>query len=133
MSAVFADTFYFVALFSRTDQGHARAAQFTEDFEGDIVTSAWVLVEVANALADCERGNEARRYVQRLFTAREFQVEEASQSLLQRGLSLYLNRPDKRWSLTDCISFVVMQEHGLTEALTEDRHFEQAGFKALLK
>jgi len=45
---------------------------------------------------------------------------------------LYQNRPDKNWSLTDCISFVVMQEHGITEALTADRHFEQAGFVPLL-
>jgi predicted nucleic acid-binding protein len=44
----------------------------------------------------------------------------------------YESRPDKAWSLTDCISFVVMNQHGLTEALTGDHHFEQAGFTALL-
>lgn len=48
-------------------------------------------------------------------------------------MQLYTQRPDKDWSLTDCISFVVMKQHGLTEALTADRHFEQAGFKALLR
>jgi uncharacterized protein len=52
--------------------------------------------------------------------------------LLQRGLDLFANRPDKNWSLTDCISFVVMQNEGLTQALTGDGHFEQVGFKALL-
>ncbi|MBI5829688.1 MAG: type II toxin-antitoxin system VapC family toxin [Chloroflexi bacterium] len=52
--------------------------------------------------------------------------------LLQRGLDLFASRNDKDWSLTDCVSFVVMQDHGLTNALTADRHFEQAGFKALL-
>jgi predicted nucleic acid-binding protein len=52
--------------------------------------------------------------------------------LLDRGVSLLRNRPDKEWPLTDCISFVVMQEQGLSEALTADRHFEQAGFKSLL-
>jgi predicted nucleic acid-binding protein len=52
--------------------------------------------------------------------------------LLQRGLHLFAGRPDKNWSLTDCISFVVMQDEGLIEALTADAHFEQAGFKALL-
>ena len=49
------------------------------------------------------------------------------------GVRLYVARPDKDWSLTDCISFVVMRERGITEALTGDRHFEQAGFVALLK
>ena len=52
--------------------------------------------------------------------------------LLQRGLDLLARRADKNWSLTDCISFVVMEEEGIQEALTIDRHFEQAGFKAQL-
>jgi predicted nucleic acid-binding protein len=51
---------------------------------------------------------------------------------LQRGFDLFSKRPDKEWSLTDCISFVVMQEHGVTDALTTDRHFAQAGFTMLL-
>ena len=54
-------------------------------------------------------------------------------AVFEAGLELYLNRPDKDWSLTDCISFVVMEQEGLTEALTGDLHFEQAGFVALLK
>jgi len=53
--------------------------------------------------------------------------------LYQRGINLYAQRPDKEWSLTDCISFVVMSDRGITEALTGDHHFEQAGFRALLK
>jgi predicted nucleic acid-binding protein len=57
----------------------------------------------------------------------------ASPELFQRGVELFRARPDKEWSLTDCISFVVMTEKGLSEALTGDRHFEQAGFHALLK
>jgi hypothetical protein len=52
---------------------------------------------------------------------------------LERGWALYADRPDKYWSLTDCISFVVMKDHQITEALTGDHHFEQAGFVALLK
>ena len=55
-----------------------------------------------------------------------------SDRLFEKGRELYIRRPDKEWSLTDCISFVVMQEQGLSEALTGDHHFEQAGFKALL-
>jgi hypothetical protein len=55
-----------------------------------------------------------------------------SQEVFDLGLDLYAQRPDKDWSLTDCISFIVMRQHGLTDALTGDRHFQQAGFKALL-
>ena len=57
----------------------------------------------------------------------------ASPRLFAAGLDLYRNRPDKAWSLTDCISFVVMRERSITEALAYDRHFEQAGFRALLR
>jgi len=56
----------------------------------------------------------------------------ATEQLLWRGFELYRNRPDKAWSLTDCISFVVMADEGLTEALTGDRHFEQAGYRVLI-
>ena len=62
-----------------------------------------------------------------------FHIVPASTELLTRGIQFYRERPDKEWSLTDCISFVVMAEKGLSEALTGDRHFEQAGFKPLLK
>ena len=57
----------------------------------------------------------------------------ASRELFQRGFEIFANRPDKEWSLTDCTSFVVMEEHGLADALTTDHHFEQAGFNVLLK
>jgi len=53
--------------------------------------------------------------------------------LFDRGCELYISRSDKEWSLTDCISFVVMRREELTDALTADRHFEQAGFSALLR
>jgi predicted nucleic acid-binding protein len=56
----------------------------------------------------------------------------ATHDLFERGVDLYARRPDKEWTLTDCISFVVMQEHGVTESLTGDHHFQQAGFRALL-
>lgn len=61
------------------------------------------------------------------------QVTPASHDLFRRGLRLYFDRPDKEWSLTDCISFVVMGDEGLSEALTGDHHFEQASFTALLR
>jgi len=63
----------------------------------------------------------------------EVTIVPASADLWQRGVTLFAGRPDKDWSLTDCISFVVMQERGLTAALTADRHFEHAGFVALLR
>jgi hypothetical protein len=60
-------------------------------------------------------------------------IVSPSDEQFRRGKELYARRSDKEWSLTDCISFLVMQEHALTEALTADHHFEQAGFAILLK
>ena len=62
----------------------------------------------------------------------EVRIATDSDGLYPRGLALYAARPDKEWSLTDCISFVVMADEGLSEALTGDHHFKQAGFTALL-
>jgi uncharacterized protein len=59
-------------------------------------------------------------------------VVPASQELFDRGFDLFARRPDKEWSLTDCISCAVMQEHGLSDALTSDHHFRQMGFRTLL-
>jgi hypothetical protein len=66
-----------------------------------------------------------------LATDAETTVLVASQDLFDKAVTLFSARPDKEWSLTDCTSFVVMQEHGLSEALTSDHHFQQAGFTAL--
>ncbi len=60
-----------------------------------------------------------------------FKTEPFGADLYHRGLNLYGDRPDKEWSLTDCISFAVMSEQHIVEALTRDRHFKQAGFVAL--
>ena len=70
--------------------------------------------------------------MQQLETDPELTVVPGSHDLFERGFQLFKTRADKEWSLTDCISFVVMEQMALTEALTADRHFEQAGFTMLL-
>jgi hypothetical protein len=132
MSFLFADTFYFLALLSPQDAGHLKAQQFGEKNDRPLLTTSWVLTEVADGLADTRNRHLARQLYFDLQNDPLDQVVSATQKLFERGLALYDNRPDKNWSLTDCISFVVMQDHGITEALTADRHFEQAGFVPLL-
>ena len=61
------------------------------------------------------------------------EVVPETTDLFKEGLKLYSSRPDKGWSLTDCLSFVVMKERGILDALTSDHHFNQAGFHALLR
>ncbi len=132
MSAVFADSFYFLGLLNGADESHRRCAAYARDFQGTFVTSDYVLVEVADGLATPRHRERTARFIQALQTNARVRIVSASRSLLGRGLDFYASRPDKEWSLTDCISFLVMTDEGLREALTGDRHFQQAGFVALL-
>jgi predicted nucleic acid-binding protein len=129
----FADTYYFIALLNPSDSAHDRAIEISRTLAAPIITTTWVLVEVADALSAPGFRSHVHRFLERLASDPNFQVVPADMDWYGRGLSLYGARPDKGWSLTDCISFVVMKELGLREALTGDRHFEQAGFAAALK
>jgi len=132
MNAVFADTFYFLALINRRDKAHRSCVAFSEASDRPVVTTTWVLLELGDAL---RRGRDRVAFsalLDDLANDPDTMVIPADQSVFDRAVELYHARPDKDWSLTDCTSFVVMQDRGLTEALTSDHHFEQAGFAALL-
>jgi hypothetical protein len=133
MKAVFADTFFFIAGLNAADPAHAASIEFAAKHAGGIVTTAWVLTEVANAFAKTGERLGAIRFLRGLSSDPRLRIVPAASELFDRGVELYCQRPDKEWSLTDCISFAVMRDEGISEALTGDRHFEQAGFVALLK
>lgn len=133
MKACFADTFYFLSLISSRDRLHARAVQLSQSLACPIFTTTWVLTELADALCRPPRREFFGLFLERLRSEPRTIIVPATEDLFEAGLDLYLDRPDKAWSLTDCISFVVMEREGLKEALTGDSHFEQAGFVALLK
>jgi predicted nucleic acid-binding protein len=134
MRVVFADTFYFLALINPSDQYHQKALGFTRAFKDRMLTTDWVITELADALAGTPRGrSEALATLADLQADPDATIVPFSSTLMSDGLDLYARRPDKQWSLTDCVSFVVMQREGIAEALTGDQHFVQAGFVALLK
>ncbi|MCX7012585.1 MAG: PIN domain-containing protein [Candidatus Sumerlaeota bacterium] len=132
MTPVFADAFYFLALINPRDVAHARAVEFSEKHEAPVLTTAWVLTEVADALSRPPGRSIVSALLQDLERDASFTILPPLPLLFRQGLELYCSRLDKSWSLTDCISFVAMRQHGLTESLTGDRHFEQVGFRALL-
>jgi len=133
VKALFADSFYFLALLRSDDRAHARALTASQNRSEPLITTAWILTEVADALAVPGMRESFPRLLGALRADPACMIVPATHDLFEAGVELYVRRPDKAWSLTDCISFVVMQEHGIREALTGDRHFEQAGFIALLK
>ncbi len=134
MNTCFADTFYFLALRNPNDEAHDRALAITRQIAGSkIVTTAWVLTEVADALAAPANRAGFQNLLQMLRSDPNVVIIPPDPDLFERGIDLYARRPDKEWSLTDCISFVTMQDRGIYDALTGDHHFEQAGFRAVLK
>ncbi|HTB85576.1 MAG TPA: PIN domain-containing protein [Candidatus Sulfotelmatobacter sp.] len=133
MNVVFADAFYFVARLNRRDQHHARVLKFSREFRARLLTSDWVLMEVADALAESESRARVRDFILHLRESAACEIVPATRELFDRALELYRQHADKEWTLTDCVSFVIMRERKVREALTGDRHFEQAGFAALLK
>ncbi|HVX84819.1 MAG TPA: PIN domain-containing protein [Phycisphaerae bacterium] len=133
MKERFADTFVFLAMLNRQDRRHNAAVEALYASREPLVTTAWVLTELADGL--CAAKSRAVFVVlhERLRQNPRVTIVPPEQRLYGAGLELYRQRPDKDWSLTDCISFVVMQERAIEDALTGDHHFEQAGFKALMK
>jgi uncharacterized protein len=129
---VFADTFFYLALFNARDTHHRRVLEFVKSYMGGVVTTQWVLTEVADAFASIPQRRELRAKFRLLADDLGTHIVDATPELFERGLTLYHARPDKEWSLTDCTSFVVMADEELADAFIGDRHFEQAGFKALL-
>ena len=132
MRRVFADTYYFLAIINPRDRAHSRAMAFSEAQDIQIVTTHWVMTELGDALCRVTGRRTFVRTLKDLQADPQSEVVGASAELFRQSFELYASRLDKEWSLTDCISFIVMREYGLLEALTGDRHFEQAGFKALL-
>jgi predicted nucleic acid-binding protein len=102
-------------------------------FSGQIIATAWVLTELADALAPSPTRNVFLTVLRHLRADWRVEIIPADAVLFDAGCALNARRRDKDWSLTDCISFEVMRQRGLGEALTADHHFEQAGFTALLK
>jgi predicted nucleic acid-binding protein len=133
MKAVFADTSYFVAFAGPNDSFHSRAVELSASFLGRIITTEYVLMETGGMLSRPEDRPAFINLVRDLESDPAVQIVPASKVLFRAGFELFAVRTDKHWSLVDCTSIVVMKHRRLKEALTTDRHFVQAGFRALLR
>lgn len=133
MTPLFADTVFFVGLLNPRDQYARQAQQFVASYTGQYVTTAAVLVEMANLLSRSPWRSQVGKFWKDLHAARSMHIVHPMPEDWERAVDLYTRRVDKEWSLVDCLSMIVMQEQELTRVLTADHHFEQAGFEILLK
>lgn len=135
MPLVFVDTAGWLALANAHDALHPEARQTMRRLHREgrrLVTTEFALVEVGDALASSRTRSHAVEFIEGLRHWSTLEIAPATSYLLSQGWDLYRRRPDKDWSLTDCISFAVMTERGIAQAFTSDHHFEQAGLGKLL-
>ena len=131
MRIVFADTFYWIALTLPGDAAYARAQQVMDN----IVTTEEVLTEYLTFFSSAPEylRREVTANVEAILSDPGVRIIPQSHDSFTAGFELYRARPDKGYSLVDCISMQTMRKEGLTEVLSNDRHFEQEGFRALFR
>jgi uncharacterized protein len=136
MIEVFLDTSFAIALSSQTDRNHLQAVELAGQLElhkTRLVITQAILLEIGNALYKQRYRIAAIQLLESLETDRNVEIVLLTKDLYRQAFNLFKQRQDKEWGLVDCISFIVMQERGITDALTADAHFQQAGFRALLR
>lgn len=133
---VFVDTVAWLALANKTDHLHAKATELNQDLlsrKARYLTTDSVLTEVANSLARPPHRKAIIRFLDSILSSRYVTVLNITHERFLGAWQLYKSRPDKEWGLTDCTSFIIMEEQHIREAFTSDHHFRQAGYLCLLK
>ena len=133
---IFLDTAFALALANPHDLLHQKASALADQIEADqtpLITTRAILLEIGNTLAKLRYRTASSQLLMALENDPTVEIVPLTDDLYLRALHFYQSRPDKEWGLTDCVSFIVMQDRALTAALTADRHFEQAGYRALLR
>jgi hypothetical protein len=133
---VFLDTNGWLAILNASDSLHARATMAWREINRQrkgLVLTDWIIAETGNGLARTAARAAFSRAVEIVMSSARVRVVHVDEDLLRRAMQLYAGRADKGWGLTDCASFEVMREMRVTDALTSDHHFEQAGFVSLLR
>jgi uncharacterized protein len=128
ITKIFVDTLFVVALINQRDQYHQQASELADSLETyPLITTDAVLLEVGNALARNYK-DEAVEIIEQFFASDEVEIVRLTPELFAQAFTLYKTHQDKAWGLVDCISFVIMKQAGISQALTFDQHFVQAGF-----
>ena len=135
MTSFFVDTSYLIALENSVDQYHRTASRHWSELaklsSHSFVTSSYVFVEVVTLLNNRRLHSKAVELGKNLLTSRLFNLVHVDEELFDEAWALFQKHKDKKYSLTDCVSFQLMKRLAITEALTFDKHFVQAGFVKL--
>jgi hypothetical protein len=130
---IFVDTSFLLAVLNPRDKLHPRAQAWAAVIVEPLLVTEYVIWEMMNGLSLPADRPKAHLAAQEIQTSSDWEWVPATSPLFMAGMQLHRERGDKSWSLTDCISFQVMQQRNICRALTYDHHFEQAGYEALLR
>lgn len=136
MSRIFLDTSFVIALSIEDDKYHAVAklwAEYIRQNKSILITHQGILLEIGDALSKPQWRTKAADLLNFLRKDRTVEITSMTQELIDAAFELFVSRSDKSWGMTDCVSFVVMQQINLKSALTADQHFRQSGFRVLLR
>jgi uncharacterized protein len=129
----FLDTGAIYALADLNDSDHPAARRIYADEERKFVTHDLILIESFSLITKRLHKHAARQIVTALRLSIRIEKVPVSHSLLEAGWNRCCQFTDKDWDWIDCISFELMRHRGITDALSLDRHFAQAGFTLLLE
>ena len=133
MADAFVDTSFVVALVNKKDQHHNVALDLAERFDGPgLVTTDAILLEIGNALSRNFK-QQSVEIIEHFLTSGNVKIVHLQPLLFRKAFELYKSHSDKLWGLIDCVSFVVMRDLVINDALTFDKHFEQAGFNIVIR
>lgn len=136
MNEIFLDTSFAIAVVSKKDQLYQKANVWLDKIEASnisVITTQAILLEIGNALFKSAFRQVGIGLLKHYENDPNTKIISLTNEIYNKAFELFSDRQDKEWGLIDCVSFVVMQEQEITEALTADEHFIQAGFRALLR
>ena len=132
---VFFDTSFVIALDNLDDPYHMKAREIAQQLytEKTLCFLHWgILLEIGDGFAKIKYRLAGTHLIQRILAEERYLIAPITNELLENAVQLYQARDDKEFGLTDCLSFTLMRQEGIHEALTADHHFQQEGFRALL-
>ena len=133
--SLFLDTNGWLALLNSADALHGEAAEAWANLirgRRRIDLTDWIVAETGNGMARARERSRLEEALERILRSPRRELVIVDEPLLRQALEFFGRQKDKNWGLVDCCSFLVMQDRGITDAFTSDRHFQQEGFRCLL-
>ena len=133
---IFVDSFAWIAAINKSDNYHEISLRILEELlnkQAKLITTDYVVVETINALSKVKFRKTVIEFIDKLRKSPNVQIVKITDEIYNNAWTLYQQRMDKDWGITDCTSFEVMQMFNIRKAFTGDKHFEQTGYSLIVE